>query len=138
MPMVKIWIHLVFSTKYRAPLITNQLKHDLLTHIRDNAKKKDIYIDTMNACSDHMHILLSLGNDQSIAKVAQLIKGESAHWVNENHLLDYKFIWQEEYYAASVSDSKKNVVRNYIKNQEEHHRLKTFEEECDMFIVSTP
>lgn len=81
-----------------------------------------------------MHILLSLGNDQSIAKVAQLIKGESAHWVNENHLLNNKFLWQEEYYAASVSDSKKNIVRNYIKNQEEHHRLKSFEEEYPLLV----
>jgi REP element-mobilizing transposase RayT len=61
----------------------------------------------------------------------QLIKGESSFWINKNQLTKEKFEWQDEYFAFSVSESVIDKVRDYIKNQEEHHKRKTFEEECD-------
>jgi REP element-mobilizing transposase RayT len=63
-----------------------------------------------------------------------LIKGESSLWINRNNLLKTKFEWQEEYIALSVSESIVNKVRDYIKNQEEHHRVKTFAEEYEAFL----
>jgi putative transposase len=134
MPYAQIWIHLIFSTKNREPLITKDIKPILLNHIRENAKSKNIYIDFINAEKDHVHVLISLGLDQSIAKVAQLIKGESSFWMNKNKISKYKFEWQDEYIALSVSNSGIEKVRDYIKNQEEHHRVRTFAEEYDLFI----
>jgi REP element-mobilizing transposase RayT len=64
----------------------------------------------------------------------QLIKGESSHWINKIQLLKTKFEWADEYYGASVSESHINSVRDYIKNQEEHHRKMTWEEECEGYI----
>jgi REP element-mobilizing transposase RayT len=64
----------------------------------------------------------------------QLIKGESSYWINKNRLTKEKFEWQNEYFAVSVSESMLDKVRDYIKNQEEHHRKKTFQEEYDEFI----
>lgn len=64
----------------------------------------------------------------------QLIKGESAYWINKQQLIPQKFFWQEEYYAVSVSESAVGKVRNYIKNQETHHKKKTFEQECTEFL----
>lgn len=81
-----------------------------------------------------MHTLISLKANQSIAKVAHLLKGESSHWVNETQLPAGDFGWQDEYIAVSVSHSAVNKVREYIKNQEEHHRKKTFTEEYQLFI----
>jgi REP element-mobilizing transposase RayT len=75
-----------------------------------------------------------LGIDQTIQKVMQLIKGESSYWINKNRLTKEKFEWQDEYFAVSVSESMLDKVRDYIKNQEEHHRKKTFQEEYDEFI----
>jgi len=75
-----------------------------------------------------------LNSDQSIAQVAHLLKGESSHWINENKLTTTKFSWQEEYIAVSISHSMINKVREYIKNQEEHHRKKTFAEENKLFL----
>jgi REP element-mobilizing transposase RayT len=63
-----------------------------------------------------------------------LIKGESSFWINKNKLTIEKFEWQDEYFAVSVSESMLDKVRDYIKNQEEHHRKKTFQEEYDEFI----
>jgi REP element-mobilizing transposase RayT len=65
----------------------------------------------------------------------QLIKGESSYWINKNNLIQQKFEWQDEYFAVSVSESGITSVRNYIINQEEHHRKSFFQEEYDNFIA---
>lgn len=134
MPFVKIWIHLIFSTKNRDKLITRNIKEKLIKHIIDNGKHKNIYVDRANGIEDHLHILLSLDNDMSISKAAQLIKGESSHWLNTNKFSTCQFDWQDEYMALSVSESITPKVRAYIENQEEHHKIKTFEEEYNEFI----
>lgn len=64
----------------------------------------------------------------------QLIKGESSFWINKNGMIKEKFEWQDEYFAVSVSESMIDKVRNYIKNQEEHHSQKTFQQEYEEFI----
>jgi REP element-mobilizing transposase RayT len=102
--------------------------------MRNNAKEHNIRIDFINGHFDHVHVLVSLYADQTIAKTVQLIKGESANWINTHRLTAEKFEWQTEYFAVSVSESDINRVRNYIKNQEKHHSGKTFLEECDEFI----
>ena len=134
MPFVRIWVHLIWSTKNREKIISKQLKPLLLSHILDNAKHKKIYIDQINCVEDHCHALISLGTSQSINKVSFLLKGESSHWVNENKLSPLYFEWQDEYIAVSISESQIAKVRAYIKNQEEHHRKKSFQEEYDLFI----
>ncbi|MBS1915881.1 MAG: IS200/IS605 family transposase [Bacteroidetes bacterium] len=134
MSFVKIWVHVVWSTKLREPLLTKKIKYQLTIHIREYAATKNIHIDFMNGHVDHIHCLISLNPDQSIAKVVQLIKGESSFWVNRSGLTKEKFEWQEEYFAVSISESKLNVVREYIKNQERHHSKKTFQQEHDEFI----
>ena len=133
-PYFKIWVHLIFSTKNREKLISKDIKKKLITHIINNGKRKNIYIDRVNGIEDHLHILLSLDNDMSISKAAQLIKGESSYWLNTNKLCKIKFEWQDEYIALSVSESVIPKVRVYIDNQEEHHRKKTFMEEYSEFI----
>lgn len=134
MPYIRIWIHLIWSTKNRERLITKELKNKLIDHIRENAKSKNIYIDFINMEPEHVHTTISLGSDQTISKVAQMIKGESSNWINKNKLIPGRFEWQDEYIAFSVSESQINKVREYIKNQEEHHRKKSFTEEYELFI----
>nr|WP_244307364.1 transposase [Flavobacterium fluviatile] len=75
------------------------------------------------------------GNDQTIQKTIQLLKGESSYWINKNQLTKERFEWQDEYFAVSVSESIVDKVRDYIKNQEEHHKRKTFQEEYDEFMI---
>jgi REP element-mobilizing transposase RayT len=65
----------------------------LLDHLKVNAKEKNIWIDTINCLSDHVHALISLGSEQSISKVGMLLKGESSHWVNKQNLASMKFEW---------------------------------------------
>lgn len=136
MPFIKVYIHLVWSTKNRIPYLDSaELRQKVWQHIRDNAKEKGIYIDFINGYSDHCHCLISLGVDQNIQKVIQLLKGESSFWINKNQLTKQKFEWQDEYFAVSVSESIVDKVRDYIKNQEIHHTKKTFQEEDDEFVL---
>lgn len=134
MPYTKLWIHLIWSTKDREAYITKELKPKLLSHIRENAKLKNIHIDFINCVKDHIHILINNHPDQKLSDVIRLIKGESSHWVNKNKLIKFKFEWQDEYIALSVSESAVDKVRNYIKNQEEHHKTKSFIDEYKEFI----
>ena len=136
MPYTKVLIHYIWSTKNRKHLIGKELKPLLLDHIKENSIKKEIFIDTLNCISDHIHLLVSLGTEQTIAKTAMLIKGESSFWVNKQQRLKTKFEWQDEYIALSVSYSAIDKVRAYILNQEEHHKKKTFAEEYEEFLIA--
>ncbi len=127
-------IHAVWGTKSRRSLLHKEIRPTVFKHISDNAKTKEIFIDTMNAVEDHVHLLFGLNADLSIAKTLQLIKGESSFWINKQGLIKNKFEWADEYYAVSVSESLLENVRNYIHRQEEHHRKRTFAEECDEFL----
>ncbi|MCR5862123.1 transposase [Flavobacterium sp. J372] len=85
MPFINIYLHIVFSTKNRYPYLkTPEVRRQVWKHIFENARSKGIFIDQINGYSDHCHILLSLGSEQTLAKVVQLIKGESSHWINKN------------------------------------------------------
>ena len=95
---------------------------------------KGIYIDFINGYLEHVHCLVSLGSGQNIDKIVMLLKGESSYWINKNKLIRQKFEWQDEYFAVSVSESAVNRVRDYIKNQEEHHKKKSFQQEYDEFM----
>lgn len=134
MPYSNVLIHFIWSTKNRRHLISNELKPKLLEHIKSNSIKKGIYIDTLNCVSDHIHLIVSLGKEQTLSNIAMLIKGESSYWVNNNRLTREKFGWQDEYIALSVSHSAIDKVRAYILNQEEHHKRKTFNEEYEEFL----
>lgn len=135
MPYIKIYIHCVWSTKNRIPFLnTPNLRQQLWSHIISNSKEKGIYIDAISGYSDHCHCLVSLGADQTIQKVMQLIKGESSFWMNKQKSIKQKFEWQNEYFALSISESMHERIKEYIAKQEEHHHKKTFEEEYEEFI----
>ena len=134
MSYVRVWIHAVWGTKNREHYLTRGIRPDVINHIKENAKKKSIYIDRLNGDADHLHCLFGLNADMAIAKALQLMKGESAYWINNEKLLQVKFEWADEYYATSISESMLDAVRAYIENQEEHHRKKSFAEEVQEFM----
>ena len=131
---MKIWIHLVWTTKNREPFLRREIRQPIFTHIRENAKEKGIYLDSINGYLDHVHCLISMSPVQSIDKIVMLIKGESSFWVNRTLQPAKRFEWQKEYFALSVSESVLGRVRNYIRRQEAHHRKKSWDEECQEFI----
>lgn len=135
MPFIKVYIHFVWSTKNRFPFLNSlELREKMWKHIKENGKEKGIFIDFVNGYNDHCHCLVSMKSDQTIQKVIQMIKGESAFWFNNQNFILEKFGWQDEYFAVSVSESMIENVRNYIRNQETHHSKKSFDDEYNKMI----
>ena len=134
MSFVKIWVHTVFSTKNREPLLSKNIRSKVYEHIISNCHKKEIFLEAINGYSEHVHCLISLGKEQSISQVSQLIKGEASFWINKNELTTSKFMWQDDYFAVSVIESQVNQVVKYIQNQEVHHAKKSFSDEVDEFM----
>ena len=134
MAFVKIWIHAVWGTKNREPVLENGILESVCDHIKENGKLKGIFIESINGYSDHLHCLMLLNADTSISKQMQLIKGESSFWINKNKIIKGKFEWADEYFASSVSEDKLDIARAYILNQQEHHKKVTFKDEYEKFL----
>lgn len=134
MSYTKIWLHCVWSTKNRDNTISHSFRPALLSHFREQAQEKGISLDYVNAHKDHVHGLINLGKTQTIADVMHQLKGESSYWINKMKKMPHKFGWQDDYFVVSVSHSHIDKVRNYIKNQDEHHRKMTWDEEVDLFL----
>lgn len=127
-------IHAVWGTKNREPTMPPNIRQKIIQHIKHNAKTKEIYIDSINGHTDHLHCLFGLNADMSISKTIQLIKGESSFWINKEKLTKSIFEWADEYFAVSVSESMIYKVRAYINRQEEHHKKITFTEEYEKIL----
>ena len=134
MSYVRIYVHLVFCTKNRYPFLKEEIRQDVFQHMKLNAKKKNIWLDSINGYNDHVHCLLALAKDQSISEVTQLIKGESSYWINSQKLCWQKFSWQDDYWARGVGESELKHTRKYIFDQEIHHRKLSFEEEMNVLF----
>ncbi|MEI7979841.1 MAG: IS200/IS605 family transposase [Bacteroidota bacterium] len=135
MSWVRVYMHMVFSTKNREPFLnSSELRRNVFEHIKNNAEEKGIWLDCINGYQEHAHCLISLGKEQTISKVAQLIKGESSYWINQHNLTSEKFVWQDDYWIVGVSESHLESVRKYIHNQEIHHSNQSFESEINNFM----
>lgn len=121
MSFTKIWIHIVWTTKYKNRVLSESLLALLIPHIKTQCYKKRILLECTNGFADHMHALIRLRPDQSLAEVVQLIKGESSFWINKHNLTRTRFAWQTNYYAIAVSPRIVPVVVRYIENQKEKH-----------------
>ncbi|HMD13442.1 MAG TPA: IS200/IS605 family transposase [Bacteroidota bacterium] len=130
----KIFIHLVWSTKFRQPFLIGELRPTLKAHIEIYAKENNIQIESLAVQPDHVHLLIQLQSDQRVEDIPKLLKGESSHWLNAQDVLRVKFSWQRGYSAFSVSIGHISRVRNYILNQDEHHRMKPFSEELQYIL----
>jgi REP element-mobilizing transposase RayT len=117
-------IHCVFSTKERLNLIRNP--EDLWRYVAVTAYRKSIHVVAARGTSNHIHLLILLPQTMTLAKAMQDLKANTSRWLRET---SSKFQWQEGYGAFSVSQSRRETVANYIANQAEHHRRRSFEEE---------
>ena len=122
-------IHYVFSTKNREKLILPAIEERLWAYMGGIAKENLIVPLAIGGTNDHVHLLLRVPTTLSIAKTIQLIKGGSSNWVHSAFPQLKEFSWQKGYGAFSVSISQLSRTINYIRNQKEHHRKRTFKEE---------
>jgi putative transposase len=130
----KIWIHAIWATKDRLPLIHPMIEIKFHQFIAEQLREQGCPVRIINGMPDHIHCLFLLSPQKSIAEVIKQIKGSSSHFMNQNHLIAEKFAWQTGYAAYSVSESVVDKVFQYIKNQKQHHTKKTFQQEYDEFV----
>jgi putative transposase len=124
--LVKILVHIVFSTKDRINLIKPEIEKDLYGYINGIIKNHDARLIIANGTSNHTHLLVSLGRND-ISELIGAVKRDSSLWMKKNGV--EKFYWQKGYGAFSIGQPQVPAVVKYIETQKEHHQTQSFEDE---------
>jgi len=132
MSYVSSHFHIVYSTKERAPSISEQLQPKLWAYTAGIAANHGMRALAIGGIEDHVHALISLPATMSIAEAVQVLKANSSRWINEHR--QPRFEWQEGYFACSVSRSQLPRVSKYIANQREHHKKHDFAAEFRLLL----
>lgn len=129
----RVLVHLVFSTKHREPMISQEVRsrlHAYMVGILDNLKSPSLQT---GGVEDHIHILCALGRTISQAELVEEVKKSSSKWMKAEGGVPH-FSWQAGYGAFSIGESQVDTVIRYIRNQEEHHSKVTYQDEYRRFL----
>ncbi len=133
--LVKNYVHLIFSTKHRAPLILPPVELELHSYLGGICNHLDCQVLKVGGYTDHVHILCMLSKKIALMKLLEELKSHSSKWIKTKGVKYGNFYWQAGYGAFSVNPSEIDRVIAYIANQHEHHRKKTFQEEYRAFLT---
>jgi REP element-mobilizing transposase RayT len=128
-----VYLHIVFSTKHRAPLLTPELTARLYPYLAATALGNETLVMGLGGMPDHVHLLLSFGRTETIADTVKALKGSSSRWINDT--FGTHFAWQSGYGAFSVGYPELGAVKAYIANQEERHRGVTYQDEFRQLLT---
>ena len=132
--LVKNYIHLVFSTKHREPLIHPPVEAELHSYLGGTCNKLECPVIKVGGYTDHIHILCMLSKKIALMKLLEEVKSHSSKWMKTKGSEYENFYWQDGYGAFSVNPSEVDVVIAYIANQHEHHRGRGFQDEYRAFL----
>jgi REP element-mobilizing transposase RayT len=127
--LAKVYLHVVFSTKNREPILMDDWRPDLFNVLGGAANNLGCQSLIVGGIADHIHTLFQLGRTITIADAVGKIKSTSSLWVNQTRGLPTPFHWQSGYAAFSVSQSNVDAVREYILRQPRHHETQSFQDE---------
>ncbi|MGA2801860.1 MAG: IS200/IS605 family transposase [Verrucomicrobiota bacterium] len=125
--------HIVFSTKDRRPFIADEWRNRLHEYLGGLVRTTEGFPEAIGGTNDHVHLLAGLRATIALASFVQDIKQTSSRWIHETIGVK-NFAWQQGYGAFTVNVSNCDAVREYIANQAEHHRTKSFQEEYVTFL----
>jgi REP element-mobilizing transposase RayT len=131
--LVRNLIHLIYSTKDRAPFLHPAVRPDLHAYIAGIFQNWDSPALVIGSVEDHVHALFGLSKNQPLSKVVEEVKRGSSKWIKTRGPEYADFYWQNGYGAFSVSPSLVEAVTHYIAHQEEHHSKQSFQEEFREF-----
>ena len=134
--IASVYLHVVFSTKNRAPLITPEINPRLYQYLAGTALGNETKLFDIGGMPDHLHLLLSFGREVTIAETVKTLKGGSSRWVHDTFGENQRFAWQAGYGAFSVGYPELGAVKAYIAGQAEHHRQETFQDEYRYLLTS--
>ena len=132
--LVRVLVHVIFSTKDRANLIRPDIESELHRYLARIANNLDSPCFAVNGTTDHVHMLLSRSKNVALADLVAEVKKGSSKWIKTNGAAFRSFHWQDGYAAFSVSPSKAAAVERYIAQQKEHHRKRSFQGELILFL----
>ena len=127
-------VHLVFSTKNRAPLISDAIREELHAYLIGVLRERDCPSIMIGSVEDHIHIFFVLSKNMPLSKIVGELKAVSSKWIKSKGPSFHAFQWQNGYGAFSTSKSSVEVVRRYIANQKQHHRKTSFQDELRKFL----
>ena len=130
----KLYIHIVFHTKYNQNLIKTDVESELYAYLGGILQKNKSVPIAINGVEDHVHILCIMSKNIALADLLEELKRNSSRWIKTKGSDYTDFAWQGGYGGFSVSQSKVDVVKLYIENQKEHHKTETFKEEYIRFL----
>ena len=131
---ISVHVHCVWTTKNRDPSLHSKLRERLWPYLGGIARENKMKALAIGGAADHVHIVLSLPATLSVAKMVQLLKGNSSKWIHETFSEMRSFEWQEGYGAFSIGVSAIDATVAYIRNQTEHHRKRTFRQEFEAML----
>ncbi len=129
-----LYCHVIFSTKDRETLIVGELSTRIYEYIGGICRETGNVLLASGGMPDHVHLLISVGRQMSVADLVRTIKANTSGWIHKTFANQGGFAWQNGYGAFSVSLSNIEAVKQYIANQAEHHRTKSFQEEYVEFL----
>lgn len=132
--LVRMLVHVVFSTKNRVDLITPEIENGLFSYMNGIVENNNSKLILGGGTTNHVHLLISLGKIISISELVGDIKRDSSSWVKKQNTKFSNFYWQEGYGAFSVGQTEDEVVMKYIAKQKEHHRNKNYKTEFRGFL----
>jgi len=132
--LANIYIHLIFSTSDRQPLLTDDIRPSLHSYLGQIGKTLECPLIIANSVEDHVHILHRLSRTVTISKAVEEFKKSTSKWLKSQSPDLANFSWQSGYGAFSVSESNLDSVTAYIQNQREHHHTKSFQDEFREFL----
>jgi len=128
--LVQIYVHIVYSTKHRKPFLTDEeFRNRTHRYLAGMCKNLNCPALIAGGTQDHVHVLCRLGKTSDIADLIRDLKRDSSKWIKAEQPALEDFYWQQGYGAFSISPSHVEPLKEYIANQEEHHRHETFQEE---------
>ncbi len=127
-------VHLIFTTKDRAPYLTDAIRTPLHGYLATVLQNLDCVPVLINSVEDHAHLLFNLGRTVAVSQAVKDVKSSSSKWLKSQGAPFSDFAWQAGYGAFAVSESNVESVRQYIANQREHHRKISFQEEFREFL----
>lgn len=130
----QIHIQFVFAVKYRRALIHPSWRDELHKYITGMIQNKTHKMLQINTMPDHLHMLIGFRPNENMSQLIQVVKSESTKFINDNHLSQQEFGWQDSFGAFSYCKSHVHNVIRYIQNQEQHHKKQTFLKEYVAFL----
>lgn len=130
----KLWIHIIWETLNREKLLGEKAGRLVSEYLFNYSSEKNIFMKVNYVNPEHVHALIDQPTNLSMEEIVKLYKGSSSHFINQEGIVPGKFSWGRGYAAFSVSESQVGKVAEYIRNQKEHHKVKSYAEEYELFM----